>query len=209
MKKISESKTAFLPSVVLHRNDVEDITAILSECKEVSFKSGEYEYETLEELIRDKGNKLTDLTISGIEPFITLSLKRTFWPGGIFLYSSDGDNLAFFKIKEILLRNKRWATIWLLPILLTVILISYFFLIKFSPLPISNIKYAYIHTFVFIFLIPSIAMTRIASFPIIYLLREHEQKSFFQRNLDNIVVSLISALLSAIITYISTMHDCP
>ena len=125
MKKISESKVTFLPSIVLHRNDIEEITEILSGCKEISFKSDSYEYETLEELIRDKGNKLTNLTISGTQPHITLSIKRSLY-GGIHLYSSDGDNVAFFQIKEILLRHKRWTTIWLLPLVLSVVLISYF-----------------------------------------------------------------------------------
>lgn len=104
MKEITKHRNERFPSVILFREDLDTIHKIISETSKASsgvkISSGDYEYDSLDELGGNVGKQISDLIISTLYPSIVLSFSRR---GGTRLFTMDIDaaETAFLKIVEV------------------------------------------------------------------------------------------------------------
>jgi hypothetical protein len=77
-KKVHRSFDEQFPAVSLYRQDLDELVGILKRtCKEVTIQSGDYEFESLDELQKELGNRPASLSMNGALPYIILTLTRS------------------------------------------------------------------------------------------------------------------------------------
>ncbi len=186
-------------SVKLFRDDLEAIFQIISEtCKDTKMESGEYEYDSLDELESHAGREVRDLKIRGYLPTgLTLHLRRDLGPD--LWASGETAEAPFLRIKDLLSQRKRligklpkpgfWFVLSVIyvPLAILLRLPTLWYLVGYFPflllLGISGIAH---HT---------------GYFSSISLSRKHERKSFWSRNKDRIIVGIICALAGVLATW--------
>ena len=112
MKKIFESHHFDASSVKMFRGDIEEIIAIIREsCDKTQISDGEYEFDSLDELVETSGSTVKYLEINGGLPNIYVKLGRQ---GGqvcgvkCSVYGI-GTEALFLKIRERLRRGERFG----------------------------------------------------------------------------------------------------
>ena len=102
-----------LPSLNVFLDDVEQILEILKEsCKDAHISDRDFEFESLEELIDNKGLRPKSLNLQGHQPYLSLSFNRRDFPTCIHLFStgeSDEEKSLYLKVQNILMNRKKWT----------------------------------------------------------------------------------------------------
>ncbi|MGI8641389.1 MAG: hypothetical protein ACR2MG_15765, partial [Pyrinomonadaceae bacterium] len=87
MRKIEKSLSAHLPSTRLFLEDIEEIVESLkNKCDKIVFIHGDYEYDSLDDIVKKIGVKVSNLQIQTSSPYVSIKLKRDIW--SVFLYVS-------------------------------------------------------------------------------------------------------------------------
>lgn len=208
MKKIIPSRSEDLKSARLYLDDIKEIFEILfNSAENVTIETKNYMLDSMEDFTELHEEKIHDITLSSQEPYVTVK----FSPSRISLYIGKDNNESrgiFEKIKKILIKCERPFT-WILHNSVAYTLCTYLFfcLIGFS----IAIKDAFLSVYFSLLFILCLLWAiygwndRFYHFSTIILKYRINYPSFIKRNKDRIIIALISAVVSAILTWILSL----
>lgn len=211
MKKIDGKITGtHYQSVCLYRDDLDDIINLLSENTErVVISDSEYEYESIEDLKKNRGLKPKKLAINSYTPYISLEFKRDL--PAIWLYRGDSGQNAIYlyeSIVKILAKRRRLLFKIFNPSIAVILTIVFFSLAFFPSEYLKSVLPEMWQRLTFIVItlgIPIISwMGKFGAFYSLNLLKKHECGNFFQRQKDDLIKLLIGAIAGGVLTYIVT-----
>ncbi len=210
MKKLDKSISENYLPIKLYLDDLETIEEILKEVSNsISFEAENYKFDSIEEL---KGNlKLTqinELEVKTSSPYISIDFTRI-W-ARVYVSSSETSNAGvFYKLDQIIsrrTRKPRWKYSFYFFNITTIILlmngmplIQRLFSRSLNPyvsLTISAIWFIWMIWFFYV---------RFRQHTVIVLAHRNSEKPFLQRNKDNLILAIISALLGAILGVAGTL----
>jgi hypothetical protein len=184
----------------LFLDEIETIETILNGSEgNFKIKTEDYIFSTTAELREKFSNqKLTNIEITSRNPYISIEFKKT-W---VRLYcGSDDANSAgiFFKLDSILSKSSRkpgllysYYSFWIANILSTVITV----ITKKSSYELLT-KNSWVIIFIWLSWLTYI---RLFNSGIIIVTKKHTAKNFFARNSDQLILILITAAVTVIIT---------
>ena len=215
MKKVKESsKSQSFPSVELFLSDLEEIYEILTETsKEINISSGEYVYESLQDLKENNPQKIKKIEFQGYNPYISLKFKKSLSSANsVWLYignvTKESEN-AFYRISAILNR-KRLPLSKFFTFPLFFIFYSIFFILLYIPYDLiqkifpSKIS---ILSFIFLPLILSIFCFLFSTGYLskINLINKNKRSTFIKRKKDDIILLIIGAIIGFILNELFKM----
>jgi hypothetical protein len=234
MKKKNIKKAEYLPSVILYRDDLEEIFNIMNSLElyqdildansrdiikkkiKPKISDNENEYETFDEMQNINGDTINELTIRN-NTRISLSVDNSFDNNSMFLsavYPTDDITTegAYLKIKDLLLNRRRIISYIFNYYLSTIyiIILWYLFYYCFANLIFHNrllvtTTVLIIAILTGVILYLSFFLTR-GAFSTIYLIKRKEQSSFWKRNKDDLIKIVITIVLTALITIPTTCY---
>ncbi len=207
MKQKQHALHSSIPSVRLFYEDINSIIKIITDsCERIEISDGEYEFESIEELMRERGNNLKQLYISGHNPYISISFERGCSRTRLFASSENIVAEAnFFKIRELLLQRKMWLNHVFNPVtgfvaFLSLIILSTELVISMFPSLLLWVSF-----YLLAILIPVFSFLFSCNFfNSISLNKAHESRPFWIRNKDAIILLIISVIIGGIVTWIVT-----
>lgn len=197
MEKLDKPQLKNYGPLKMWASDLEELFSELKDCTKIEFIADDVKFESVDEFVKvSKGRNPSIVKITARDPYLSVELYQR-WAR---LYVSSSQLLAsglFQKIDLILCRCERkpkffyryaWVlgSSWVLP--------NIFYL---PPLKPYNYLYFWIIGLTFSWLL-YVAFIHLWRFSIIRPMRIEESPSFFQRNIDAIVVAVISAMLGAV-----------
>ncbi|PKO36653.1 MAG: hypothetical protein CVU33_17345 [Betaproteobacteria bacterium HGW-Betaproteobacteria-6] len=200
MKRSNTHLGKHIPPVCLYQEDLSAISAALAQDDgKLAIETDEFEYDSLDELLSNLGDSLNGLSLKRKAPYISVDFDSR---GGVWLYASNDDLVSrgiFAEIQELLVSKRRQ---------------SYFMLRRFVDAS-SWVGAAGIGAFLVAghwreamlsSLLPllSIAFIFVKPRSIVNRTSRAQRKNFWQRNSDQIVVALISAVAGSILTLAAT-----
>ena len=209
MEKIKGPIWKTYPFVRIYSEDIQEIIDILKGVnpKEIKIKTKDYLLK-IDELKNINDEELSYLAIDSYQPYISIEFQSGFVADGVKVYCSEETILmhgVVKKIGDLLRKNKRiffniFTKKWLVYIILP--------LGSFFAKPISNllrIKWYLILIFVFMIVVLSIISdSGLFKKNIIVLKSRRSYPNFWKRNKDNIMLVIISNMVTAVITAIVT-----
>jgi hypothetical protein len=133
-RQSSPFRKSFMP-LVLWRNDLEEIVLILSAGGgKVGIVTSEYSFENVAELVAHFGanQSLTNLEITGQEPYTTIDLSRM----DARLHVNYAGGNIFLDLSRLLAsRQRRWPVLYFFPLLIAIMLVPLLPRLLLSPLP--------------------------------------------------------------------------
>jgi hypothetical protein len=203
MKKIDKSISKDYLPVKLYLDDLESIEEILKEVStSLSFETEDYKFDSIEELkTHFKRAQINELHVKSSTPYITMDFTRM-WTR-IYVSSSDISNAGvFYRLDQIISNRNRklkWRYsfyfLWIVNILLWIING-----VPFGPklIPVNPYLSISIDTLAFMWLI-WFFFIKFRRHSVIVLTHKNSEAPFLQRNKDNLILAIISALLGAIL----------
>jgi hypothetical protein len=202
MKKLDKSQSKEYGPLEIWAGDLTELFSELENCKNIEFTADDVSYDSIAEFLQEtNGRNSTIVKISAREPYLTIELHKM-WAR---FYISSSQLLAsglFHKIDAILSRCERkpkffykawclWLSVMILPnIFFIPILMPYYYL------------KIYVIAFVIIWIIYG-AYIHFLHFSTIHSIRKEDSPSFFRRNIDGIIIAVISAVLGALVGVIT------
>jgi hypothetical protein len=206
MQKVRQSLGEHLPPVKIYKEEVEDIYTILNEVSnEVSIEADGFIFENINELFTHKKSRINSLKMSITKP----SFLIEFEPRRIWIFASDNTSVQvglYEQIKSIVKKHKNWS-FWLItnPVIAGL-------WTGFGSYPLI----LFFKTHETEYLIASFLIYSIAVFwwlyedkirskrysQILLIAREKDKTSFVKRNIDSIIIALITVIASGIVSYI-------
>jgi hypothetical protein len=193
--------------VKIYIDDIEKIISLFDENKiKYTLQTDQYKYESLSELLDSKKEKsIGSLKIQTFEPYISIEFEKK-W--AIIYVSSDETFITglFHKIDRIINQSKRiisfsysYYFVWVLNfLLLTIALIN-----RGGKLYPQYIGISF--SIISLFWISRIFYIRYVRYSSIQLIRKEHVSNFFQRKRDDLILSLLSALIGAILGIVGTI----
>ena len=207
MKKQRPLEKEYL-SPHLYREDLEDIEKIIKEDlqpKDYKISFCEYEYKTISEIPASTPPS-KDFQMNSSLPSIYINLAKH--SRGIRTYSDNTDLKTagvFAKIDQVIsLRDRRITLIWikssrLLAVLFYVVCIFFMTIKNFSPrLAVVDLVVGTLAIFLWFLSFYSYP-------PKVDFFYKRERGSFFERNKDQIFLSVISAIVGMVLTIVATL----
>ncbi|GAG74915.1 unnamed protein product [marine sediment metagenome] len=204
MKKIKKSKSKDYPVLRLYKDDLEKIETIFKEnYEDYEIIIDEYRLENISDISKIKKRETTNFSIKAHFPYIHLDISKD----SASLHISDEDDLKllgmFSKIDEILSKRISLLSVFTIPwIYFSVQLILWIIFWGF-PIERFNIpKLLFMGSFLILIVIWVLGSfwLKFKKHSLIYLSEDsHSKLNFFQRNKDKIIISIISAIIGAII----------
>jgi len=191
--------------VNLYRDDFEQIINILSEISDqVEISDDDYEYESLDELINQKGLKPKKVFISSYSPHVVIDLE----PHSIFLYRSNSDKGALYaydRIKEVLRKRRSILSRVINPAVGIFFFSIFIFLIIFIPIDFVKSwfpnRWSRLSLIILLFGIPILSFFfKHGAFSSFFLIRFHERNNFFTRQKDDLIKIVIGAIIGVLLT---------
>lgn len=192
------------PPVALYLEDITQIVEVLdNRGAQYSISDTEYDYESLEKIRSNRGEKVKGLAITarfeGAYDSLTLEFER----GAIFLRSNKSEKLIvlWHEIRDILSRRAPWylrLVCW--PPMPYLAFAVVFFLPKQPELLVAFPTKAYWLQWVIpvIFLLALLSASATLWQPVLHLKKEHELESFFGRNAERLIVGFIGSIFGAV-----------
>jgi len=206
LKKVrGKFKASHHYSVHFYRDDFVQIINILSEISDqVEISDDDYVYESLDELISQKGLKPKKVFISSSSPYVSILLGHRF----IWIYSRETDKeslYAYDRIREVLRKRRSILSRVINPgvaIFFSSVLWLFFILI---PADLHKIiapnDWTKASFFILLLGIPALSLfLRTGGFSSFTLIPFHEQNSFFSRQKDDLIKIAIGAIIGALLT---------
>lgn len=207
MKKLPRSYSEDFNQSIFYLDDIENIVEIFREVSnDVNIETEGYSFDTVQDLAKLGSDTINKLEIKTSQPYIKLEFDNF----RISLYIEDDSPLlrgVFEKIKVIVnRRNKSFNRTFRSSTFGSTISNLFLFLGVVAALiqSWSLVVLALITATVFAFLSRWAWNERFERYSIIVLKKRAENKSFLERNKDQIILIIISALSGAIITYVFT-----
>ncbi|MCZ6479568.1 MAG: hypothetical protein O6929_04045 [candidate division NC10 bacterium] len=208
MRKVTKDRSENFPSVLLFREDLDTIHAIMSGTSGtgVAIVSGDYGYDSIDDLVENVGKRIDDLRFANPPLELTFSRKK-----GTSLYSVDIDaaETGFLRIKELLNSRERFInyvfnlTFWGLAFIvyLIILIIDSFGAKWISP----GYQYQFLLGQLLVGILIGISYaTKNGHLSTIFLSHKRERESFWSRNKDAIIRGIIIALFGALAGALAT-----
>lgn len=206
VKKVETHQVFEETSVSLYREDLDELLGVLAKyCSKVKISDHQYEYDSFEELERERGKSLRGLKLTGQFPFLSLSLGPKFYlfTGPPFA-GEPSCEIPYLSLKEML--SKRISKVgkvfnwwWWLALL--------WFWVSLTGTPIATklqipltLQISVLCLLV-VGLGISVAVAR-GWFFNISLSKRHATESFWSRNRDKMILAIISAVFGAIVSHV-------
>jgi len=212
MKKIDKSISKEYLPVNLYLDDLENIHGILREVSDsVSIETDEYKFDTIEEVASNrKGDRIKELHLkTTTNPHVTLGFTPL-W-ARIYVSSSEANGAGiFYKLNQVIekrTRTLKWLYSFYVPFIVGgIMLLSSRFLpsLTYSSSPFYVSLAVSVTALLFMWVI-WITYVRLRKHSTIALIHRSTEKSFLQRNKDNLILVIISALLGAILGVAGTL----
>lgn len=200
MKRMAklEHRGETIPTVMLYRDDLDEIVDIMQRhCLSTSISDDKFQYESLDDLQKNKGRQIKSVTFGGSEPYVSLSFASRH--PYTFLYASGEEEAEaiFLKLRDLLFKRRRAIARlapWRFWLLMTVAILFGAGLVPrwiHSPAVLMSVN---------AIVVLSIAMlvlgvaTKMGFLSVLFLDRRHEVDTFWQRNRDKILTSLVTAV---------------
>jgi hypothetical protein len=192
------------PPIRLYRSDIEDIIQ-LAESRELSVKisNDDYEFEDLDDLKNNLGNKIKKLTISITDPSIILTnLILEIDTDNITLVSSKDDKLisVWHEIKDRLTEQVPWYAVFMKPFRWFFLFLMLFWInshLEQLPNDFKWISKLWLGIMVISLMLGLVSEVYISKNKGIYLQKEHEVEGFWDRNSEKIYMLVLGAMLGA------------
>lgn len=210
-KNKTEGKCGFCHTVSLFRDDLDDIINIISEVSDhAKISDDNYEYDSLDELLKERGSKPKILSISSNLYDVYINFK----PSSVFVSCSGRDRdtiYAYDRITEILRKRRSILSRIFNPVVgiifFCILLLLSLFLDDLPYINVDNIHkwfpewYTQLVFILSLSAVPVFALfLRIGASSSIVLLRRHEQKNFFARQKDDLIKLTIACAAGAFLT---------
>ena len=206
MKKNLKPRSCQIQAIILHREDLIELMELLGTLgKSLQIHDGEYEYSSMEELLQNHKNTVSELHVFSNEAQIDFHYK---WQVGVTFVcpvNKPEEEALFLRTREFLSqRCNRWhylldVRVWAVLLTLSVALFLLFFQKLYPP------------DFMPLWVLIPLPMLIISIPPLNgYLLNlvttsgRDDRGLFWKNNKDKIFLSAISAVISAIITWCVT-----
>ncbi len=207
MKKIANTLDAWMPPVRLYREDVEAIMDRVGRTTEkVTIASGDYTFDSLDELRERRGNLVRQLEVSGGFGSISLTIAQ----GGsgirprvaLYGHPRDDDSAVAGEwryLRDLLHTRVPWYGRLLRPGVSLFALLGSLFLLQVlsARVPVSSMMLLIPGTAGVILLLSAVYYWRGST---IYLDPRHKVPSFWKRNADQIGVGAIGAVIGSVLT---------
>jgi hypothetical protein len=205
VKKKENSFGEHIPSVSLFRDDLKEVVDIVSRSGRMKISDRDHEYDSLEELQDQVGNRPPALSIQCYSPWVSLTLDRRDFGVWSHLYADAEGKLHFHDIKAILLRRTRWFN-WVLNRSLAVICLLAI-LLAIVAIPAQQLKNGLAGfrvtawVFVLLFLVGYPVLTFLTRWGFFYRLdlrKRHEAPTFWKENRSKILLAVIAASVGVV-----------
>lgn len=202
MRKLKKSITKKLPPVKLYLDDLESIYDILKQkAKGVDITTEDYAVEDVKQLKNLETKKIHYLSIKCSDPYVTME----FYPGWVKIYFGEDSTYnrgILSEIEDVLSKRKVFlgsflASSW--AFFLNGVLIGG----SFSAMIGMSKTYTWLFLaleLIFILLMIFLWRFTFRGYSTIVLLERKEELSFWARNRDQILVGIIAALVSSLVT---------
>lgn len=210
MRQIRGSRSGHRPAVALYRDDIESIITVIGAGGEkVSIADGDYEYESIDELITHRGTRPKRLKLSGVSfSSVTVEVSRLNTMG-CWLHASGEptSEIAFFQLRELLDSRRTVLARLLIPkfwLGMTLVSLGAGML---STQTNSEIRLT-IDRLAVTTLLLSFALTMLSMFvssglfSTVNLARRHEATTFWSRNGEKLLIAVVAALFGGLIKYL-------
>jgi len=203
MKKISNKRLSHhFPSVVLYREDLEEIyNMIKGVSKEVSITSGDYSFDSINDLKDNSPAKIKNLSITGNYPYISLSFGKEWHTILLYTYGENVEVEAiFYRIKNILNDRRLSIVKYFPPILEWTWVLSFIFVFALkTDVIISTFPSKCQRLSLFLFPILLSLSTQMLNNGSLYAISADSRvkSSFMERNKDQIILLIIGAAIGA------------
>lgn len=214
MKKIKEtSRSESFEKGVFYREDLEAIiTTFVSREWNVRISDSEFEFESLDEVVTQKGTRPKTLHIwGGTDNYESASVSFEHGKAWLFWSSLRDGSDVWFDLHRILSENRNWrkllvrSPIWYILGLVSVVTES----LGLTLNPLGSVLPSWVHLVALVLLLLwPISLLYRDSVPTLIIARRHEG-GFFRRNRDAIILAVITAVVTAIITYGVTLLNEP
>lgn len=210
MKKIDKSLSKDYLPVKLYLDDLEQIDEIMKEAStSLSFETEDFKFDSIEELKNNlKKAQINELHVKSSSPYITIDFTRM-W-ARVYVSSSETSSAGiFFRLDQIISNRTRilkwlysfyfiWVTnisVWLISGTFGLTFISSR-MNPYTSITLTALSSMWLFWVLFI---------RLRSHSIIFLTHRGSEKPFLQRNKDNLILAIISAILGAILGIAGTL----
>lgn len=200
MEKKTKSLGQHLPPVRLYLNDIKEIYNIFSTLnKSVQIETEDHILYKPEDLTNLSGSRINNINFNISEPYISLQMSKN----AIWLYSSADDFTSkgiFNELKSFLLKRRRKLHILIESPFISGIINGLFIIA--NMLYLKSILFG---IFASVGLILSLIYTKWVFkrtsdwYTIIYLISDRKKLNFFIRKKDEILLTIISSILGAIL----------
>ena len=207
MKEISRSTRIQFRPLILYKDDLRDLYGLIeanSQSENHTFEIGDYEIENLEDLDKLEVNKTRDLSITLLTPSLVLSLSKS--DATLTIFSQDSNSVGLKSIIQDFLQSKerkpRFLSKTIFHLIIAfggqalVILLS-----KLSLLESNSIPSLFIIIYSICIYLPTFLYFT-HNYSMIYPTTKSNQKSIFSRKKDELVLTLIGALLGGAIALV-------
>ncbi len=194
---------------LLYLDDVINIERVFNESNPKNFKiiTDEYEFDSTSE-IKSENKQLKQLEIRSFSPFVTLSLDKD----SAYLSCLDDDINTVGLVSKInslmstYQQKRQWFIIMVTPIICPVIMYIFLMAIVYI-LKKQSTTYFLVIPFIVTFISSTILyimnLKKSPQFSVIKLTYRNQESNFFSRNKDQVVLSIISALIGSIFTVLA------
>jgi len=202
VKKVEQHLQKNFKPIKLFYDDIESLYDIFREqTDEIKIEADMYELENINEILSIKKRYFTNLKFSIYKPYMSLEFSNN----SIRLYTSDDTPIQrglFEKLNSLLKKKERFPLSLLLNPILSIIPVAILGGIFF----IEDITLRSIVSFITIIWLASIMLYDMKFHSMIIPIHKNSQPNFFQRNKDQIILVIISAVVGGLIsTYLSKL----
>ncbi|OAM51316.1 hypothetical protein A7981_11360 [Methylovorus sp. MM2] len=198
MKKIDSSNFKIYVPVVLWADDLRELFSILSDYENVRITSDNIEYESLKEFLQHTSwRRASEVNIRVPEPYVSISMDNS--STRLHMSSSQRVELGLFsQLDEVLTRCERsprffysYKWVLILPLFVQA-------LFAVSPIAINaDLKLAI--SILMLLWSSSVMYINLCKHSIVNRVNEKDRPGFLKRNLDGILIGIISAILGGIV----------
>lgn len=197
MKKLDKPQSKEYGPLIIWAADFTEIFSELESCSNIEFIAADVKFDSVEEFIKEsRGGNPAEVKITAHDPYLSVELYQR-W-ARLYVSSSElKPSGLFLKIDAILSRCERkpkffFQYFWVVGSTWAIPIIFYFPLLK--PYDYLGLWVTML-TFSWLMYVGFIHLWR---FSVIRPMYREDRPSFFRRNIDAIVIAVISAMLGAV-----------
>lgn len=205
VKKLTKSRKCEVPAIVLRREDLQDLLAILAAvADDLQIRDHDFEFGSLDELLQNHKGCVNELSLESSAARFELSYNKHFAATFSCRVSTPEEEALFLRTREFLFQKRnRWnylldRRVWMIACLFGVVWLA------FLKKPV-NVVWLLPFLFLVSGLLLSVTPVRGLLFNSVSTSSRGETVHFWQQNKEKILLALISALIGGTISCFFSM----